>query len=136
MSRTLKWILGIILGLVILAGVGFVVASFFGYGHMSFWGGPAFNSRPMMDGYGFGGRGPLDDFRGFRHPMMGGRGFGGFGFWSMPFFFLGGLLRLVLPLAILALVAFFSYRAGKQAGIRAAQVTNTPEPPPAPEPEE
>jgi hypothetical protein len=134
MSRTWKWILGIVLGLVILAGVGFVVASFFGYGHMSFWGGPAFTSRPMMDGNRFDERGPLGGYQDFRHPMMGGRGFGGYGWIGLPFFFIGGLLRLVFPLALLALVAFFAYRAGKQAGLRAAQVTTTPEPPPAPEP--
>jgi hypothetical protein len=125
MSKTWKWILGITLGLVILAGVGFVAASFFGYGHMSYWGGPAYNSRPMMNGYGFGNRGPVDEFR---HPMMGGRGFGGYGFVVLPFFFIGGLLRLVFPLAILGLVAFFSYRAGKQAGMKTAQVASAPAP--------
>ena len=133
MSRTWKWILGITLGLVILVGVGFVAASFFGYGHMSFRGGPAFYGRPMMDGYGFSDRSPLGGYQEFRHPMMGGRGFGGFGFMSLPFFFLGGLLRLVFPLAVLALEAFFSYRAGKQAGMRTAQEAPAPQPPPAPE---
>jgi hypothetical protein len=127
MSRTWKWILGIVLGFIILIGVGFVAANFFGYGHMSFWGGPAFYGRPMMDGFGFADRGPMDGFRTFRHPMMGGRGFG---FLSLPFFLFGGFLRLVFPLAVLALVAYFSYRAGKQAGKRESQV------PPAPEPEQ
>jgi uncharacterized membrane protein len=128
MSKTLKWILWIFLGLVVLAGVSLVVASFFGYGPMSFWGRPALYGHPMMDGYGFGNRGPLDDFRGFRHPMMGGRGFGGYGLIGTPFFFLGGLLRLFFPLALLALVAFFSYRAGKQAGRKEAQVVAAPSP--------
>lgn len=127
MSRTWKWILGIILGLVVLAGVGFVAANFFGYGHMSFWG------RPMMDGYGFNERGPFGGYQNFRHPMMGGRGFG---LISWPFFLLGGLLRLVFPLAILGLVAYFSYTAGKRTGMRTMQVARTPEPAPAPEPEE
>ena len=125
MSRTWKWILGIVLGLVVLAGVGFLAASYFGFGHMSFWGGP------MMNGYGFNNRGPMQGFRDFRHPMMGGRGFGGYGFIGLPFLFFGGLLRLVFPLAVLALVAFFAYRAGKQAGLRAAAVV--PAPPPEPE---
>jgi hypothetical protein len=111
--------------LVILAGVGFVAASFFGYGHMSYWGGPEYSARPMMDGYGFSDRVPLDGSRDFRHPMMGGRGFGGYGLVSLPFFFIGGLLRLVFSLAILGLVAFFSYRAGKNAGLRDAQITPT-----------
>lgn len=123
MSKTWKWILGITLGLVVLAGVGFLAANFFGYGPISFRGGPAFYGRPMMDGYGFSDRGPLGGYQNFRHPMMGGRGFGGYGFISLPFMFIGGLLRLIFPLAVLALVAYFSYRAGKQAGMKAAQVS-------------
>lgn len=121
MSKTLKWILGITLGFVILVGVGFLVANFFGFGHMSFWGGPAFAGHPMMDGYGFGNRE-------FRHPMMDGRGFGGFGFLSLPFLFVGGLLRLVFPLAVLALVAYFAYQQGKRAGMAAVQSVPTPAP--------
>lgn len=112
MSKTLKWILGITLGLVILAGVGFLAANFFGYGHMSFWGGPAYYGHPMMDGYSFDNRSPMDGFWNFRHPMMGGRGFGIFG---MPFLFLGGLLRLIFPLGVLVLVAYFAYQQGKRA---------------------
>lgn len=127
MSRTWKWILGITLGLVILAGVGFIGARYFGFGHMSFWGGPGFYSHPMMDGYGFDQRGPFGNDQNFRHPMMGGRGLG---LLSFPFLFLGGIIRLLIPLAVVALVAFFSYQAGKQAGVRAAPV------PPAVEPEE
>jgi hypothetical protein len=130
MNKTWKWILGITLGFVILAGVGFLAANYFGFGHMPFWGGPAIYGRPMMDGYGFDDRGPMGNYQNFRHPMMGGRGFGGYGFWSMPFFFIGGLLRLVFPLGILVLVAFFSYRAGKQAGLREAQVLPALEPEP------
>ena len=106
MSKTLKWILGIALGLVILAGVGFVAANFFGLGHMSFWGGPAYSG----------------------HPMMGGRGFGGFGFLGLPFLFAGGLLRLLFPLAVLALIAYFAYQQGKKAGMKTTQVAATPEP--------
>lgn len=136
MSKTWRWILGITLGLVILVGVGFVTASFFGYGHMSIWGGPAYYGRPMMDGYGFGNRTPLDGFREFRHPMMGGRGLYGYGFISWPFLFIGGLLRLIFPLGVLALVAYFSYRAGKQAGMKTVQTTPEPSPVPGEEPEE
>lgn len=112
MSKTWKWILGITLGLVILFGVSFAAASFFGYGHMSFWGGQAYSSHPMMDDYGFSNRGPTDGFRNFRHPMMGGRGFYPFG----GFFFLGGLLRLIFPLAVLVLVGYFAYQKGKRDG--------------------
>ena len=109
MSKTWKWILGIAIGLVVLAGVGFVAANYFGFGHMAYYGRTAYSGHPMMDDYGFGARG-------FRQPMMGGRGFYPFG----GFFFLGGLLRLIFPLGILALVGYFSYRAGKKAGMNDA----------------
>jgi hypothetical protein len=132
MSKTWKWILGITLGLVILVGVGFVAANFFGYGHMSFWGRPAYYGHPMMDDYGFGNRAPMDNFRNFRHPMMGGRGYYPLG----GFFFLGGLLRLIFPLGVLALVAYFSYKAGKQAGMNEALAAAAPEPVIDAEPEE
>lgn len=128
MSKTWKWILGITLGLVVLAGVGFAATYYFGFGHMSFGVGPAYAGHPMMDEYGFGNRGPADGFRNFRHPMMGGRGFYPFG----GFFFLGGLLRLIFPLAVLAAVGYLAYRKGKKDGV--AQVTAaTPQvgPPPA-----
>ncbi len=127
MSKTWKWIFGIVLGLVILAGVGFAVVYFFGFGHMTFWGRPVYSGYPMMDDYGFWNRSPLDGPRTFRHPMMGGRGFDGYGSIGLPFLFFGGLLRLVFPLAVLALVAYFSYQAGKQAGMKAALAMPEPE---------
>jgi hypothetical protein len=112
MSKTWKWILGVVLGLVILFGVGLVAANFFGFGHMSFRSGPAYFNHPMMDDYGFRERVPMDGFRDFRQPMMGGRGFYPFG----GLFLLGGLLRLILPLTILVLVGYFSYQKGKKDG--------------------
>jgi hypothetical protein len=136
MSKTWKWILGIVLGLVILAGVGFLAANFFGYGHMSYRVGPAYSGHPMMDDYGFGNRAPMEGFHNFRQPMMGGRRFGGYGFMSLPFLFVGGLLRLVFPLGLLALVAYFSYKAGKKAGMNAVLPAPEPEPVMDAEPEE
>jgi hypothetical protein len=75
---------------------------------------------------------------GWRHPMMGGfdrndgrdfRRFGGF----LPFGFglmaIGGLLRLLVPLGILALGAYFFYWSGKKAGLKeAAPVVAAPAP--------
>lgn len=112
MSKIWKWILGIVLALVILAGVGFVTANFFGFGRMPFQTGPAYYSHPMMDGYGFGNLAPMGGYQNFRHPMMGGLGFYPLG----GFFFLGGLLRLFFPLAVLAAVGYFAYRKGKKDG--------------------
>jgi hypothetical protein len=142
MSKTWKWILGITLGLVILFGVGFAAATFFGGSHMSFvrsenYGHPmmddyGFNGRgpmgggyndhhPMMDDYGFRGRNPMEGYNNYRHPMM-----GGYGFMPLPFLFLGGLLRLIFPLAILGAVGYFSYKKGKKDGMAAAVVDPAP----------
>ena len=129
MSKTWKWILGIVLGLVILAGVGFVAANFFGFGHMSFWGG-SYYGHPMMDDYGFGDRAPRGGYQNFRHPMMSGRGFYPFG----GFFFLGGLLRLIFPLAVLVAVGYFAYQKGKKDGAaETSAVTPQVEAPPVDE---
>jgi len=122
MSKTWKWIIGIVLGLVILAGIGFVVASYFSYGHMTYFGRVPYSGHPMMDDYGFGNRAPRGGYQNFRQPMMGGRGFYPLG----GFFFLGGLLRLIFPLAVLALVGYFSYRAGKKAGMNTGQHAPAP----------
>ena len=70
-----------------------------------------FNNRR----YPFGDRG----WGGPMMPMMGGRGFRGFGGFmpfGLGFFFLGGFLRLIIPLGVLALVAFIFYQMGKRAG--------------------
>jgi hypothetical protein len=122
MSKTWKWILGITLGLVILFGVGYAAAYFFGLGHMSFWGGPAYSGHPMMDDYGFGERVPRGGYQNFRHPMMGGRGFFPLG----GFFFLGGLLRLIFPLAVLVAVGYFAYQKGKKDGMVEASAISPP----------
>ena len=132
MSKTWKWVIGIVIGLVVLAGVGFVAANYFGFSHMAYFGRTAYSGHPMMDENGFGNRVPMDNFRNFRHPMMGGRGFYPLG----GFFFLGGLLRLIFPLGVLALVGYFSYRAGKKAGMNTALPTPEPEPVMDVEPEE
>ena len=136
MSKTWKWILGIAVFLVVLAAVGFIVFNVWGFGVRT--AGMPFYSRnpPMMRDFDDFRRpmvGPgFDDFRNpmvgpgfdnFRHPVMTGRGFVPFG----GFFFLAGLLRLLFPLGILALVAFVSYRMGKKAGA----ATLAPATPPA-----
>ncbi len=56
--------------------------------------------------------------------MMGGRGFGAFMPFGFGVFFLGGLLRLLMPLILLVLVAILFYQLGKRSG--AARVTVAP----------
>jgi hypothetical protein len=75
-----------------------------------------------------------DGFRG--GPMMGGRGFmpGMFMPFGMGIFFLGGLVRLIIPLGVLVLVAFIAYRLGKNAGkmaVAESQTSNAAEVPDA-----
>jgi hypothetical protein len=126
MSRTWKWILGIFAVLVV---VGLVAGcAFMWRNHTAWWG-----SRPMMYSapasprseqgqvapYGENGyrRYRMDDWG--RMPMMGNRGFPGayaFGPFGMGFMIVAGLLRLVLPLGVLALVAYIFYRMGRHAG--------------------
>jgi hypothetical protein len=79
---------------------------------MTFRTGPAEYGHPMMDDYGFSNRAPMGGYQNFRHPMMGRRGFSPLG----GFFFLGGLLRLVFPLAVLAAVGYFAYKKGEKDG--------------------
>lgn len=162
MSKIWKWILGILIVLVVAAlAVGavfmvrnraFMAASVrpvFGNGQQTRPGiqgtpnpqgtpnAPAAPNRP----YGFNGqKGPMMPYgfngRGNRGPMMGRGGFSHFGMFGMPFgmgfFFLFGLLRLVIPLGILALVAFLFYQMGKRAGVNSvaapASVVSDPAP--------
>lgn len=113
MNINWKWILGIALGLLVLALVGY---GFFMLGQ-------AMGADLLPDGYagrGFGGRMPMHGF--------GGRGMdGGFmphGFGMAPFgigfMFFGGLFRLLIPLALLGLVVWFAYQQGKKAGANAS----------------
>ena len=70
-------------------------------------------------------------------PMMGGRGFNRFGM-MMPFgpfgmglMIVGAFLRLIIPLGILALVAWLFYSLGKRAG-KSASTVQPASPAPAP----
>jgi hypothetical protein len=151
MSKAWKWILGVLAVLVI---VGVVAAVFVWWNHAPLGvrrtaalpqasGTPAPNTpyrqgQPGMP-YGFNENRPNHmngwDFRG---PMMQGRGFrqfGGFGPFGVGFFILGGLLRLIIPLAILALVAFLFYRLGRSAGASAGNSASAPATPASPSPD-
>ncbi len=143
MSRTLKWVLGIVAVLVIVAVV---------VGAVWFWqhgaqmmasyrpyavqpntqlGVPNVPNGPRGFGHNCGN--PMFGY-GFRGPMMG-RGMGRFmrfGPFGMRLFFFGGLLRWIVPLILIVLVAIIFYQLGKRSvTIRhePAPVANPPTPP-------
>jgi len=119
MKKIWKWILGIVLVLVLIVAVG--SAWYFFAGH----------SRGVAMMAEANGRGewrmPMQQWRGaapqFREPKMGGRGFFPYG----GFFFLGGLLRLIIPLGVLVLVIYLAYGAGKKAGMAVVTPTSGPQ---------
>jgi hypothetical protein len=149
MSKTWKWILGVLAALVI---VGVAVGAVFVWrnhaplalarrvdrasqyaqrgpatkvapGTPAAPGSPNFQRRQGTP-YGFG-RGERDFFNGpgGRMPMMGGRGyhaFGGLMPFGFGFFFLSGLFRWVIFIGALILVAVLFYQLGKRAGASAA----------------
>lgn len=142
MSKTWKWVLGILLVLVVVAALVAVPLVMHNYmaanpGVLSQARG--WNNGPMMRGNdGWlgqpgqnSGPGRFDNRGG---PMMGGgrgfarlNGFGPFGFGLM---FLGGLLRLI-PLALFGLLLYGVYQLGKRSGLRSAQIPAPVSTPPA-----
>ena len=120
-----KWVLGIALFVVLLAALVTAPLAIRGYFM-------AQNGAPQSWRV-------LDAPDGWQHPgmsMHNGRGFERFqghpgmmypsrGFMPLPFFsgfmLFGGLLRLVIPLAILAGVGYFAYQQGKKAGMKSVQ---------------
>ncbi len=145
MSKIVKWVLGILAVLVVIA---IVVGAFW------FWqtraqmvtsyrlnatqpnaqGTPGAPTAPNSQnpwrgpeqGFGDNRRLPV------RGPMMGGRLFSHFGPFmpfGMGFFFFGGLFRLIVPLVVLALVAILFYQLGKRAGLSRASAPAAPRQP-------
>ncbi len=146
MSRTLKWVLGILAVLVIAAIAAGAVWAWQNRAQLMAFqrpfavqpnpqatpGVPNFPNGPR--GFGNNGRNPMFGYGyGFRGPMMGGRGrFMNFGPFGLGLFFFGGLLRLVIPLVLLVLVAVIFYQLGKRAGMR--RLEPAPAPPSNPNP--
>jgi len=137
MSKTWRWILGIFVVLVVVAALGFLAWN--AYGSMRWSGRIPASERvrpPMMEQFGRGDRNApwLPDDR-WHMPMMGAYDrfhspMGGYWFLPLPLLFFGGLLRLVVPLGVLALVAYVAYQQGKKAGMQAVLAANAPEPKP------
>jgi len=96
MKAIWKWVIGIVVVLVVIAGL--AAAAFFWHGGLA---GVSYRGMPLERGWYSGPMMRGDDFNWRNTPMMPmmrvGRGFGLFG----GFFFLGGLLRLVLFGALL-----------------------------------
>jgi hypothetical protein len=148
MSKTWKWILGIVIVLLLLAafgGASFVAMRAYNIGAAraaqasqngsQSAGNPGNWRMPMHGNYG-GYQMPYHQrgFGGDGYPRMGVRG--GFGMmpFGMGFFWLGGLFRLIIPLGMIALVLFLGYQWGKRAGDRRAMPAAAPveTAPPAP----
>jgi TRAP-type C4-dicarboxylate transport system permease small subunit len=130
MSRTWKWIIGILVALVV---IGIAVGSVFMWqNHMTWWGPRALTfsapTSPGGQGQEQGVPAPYDDdvypryhmrSWGGHMPMMYGGGYGApyvAGPFGTGFMLLFGLLRLLIPLGVLALVAYLFYQMGKRAG--------------------
>ncbi len=158
MSRTLKWVLGILAVLVVICLVGGVVLAWQGRALMMNYrltavqpngqqlapGAPNGQNNPNNPGnpnnpfgprgYGHNGYGPMNGY-GFRGPMMRGmRGMWGFGPFGMGLFFIGGLFRLFIPLLVLVLVAVLFYWLGRRSAQAHQPVVARSEPVAAPRP--
>ncbi|HVN14686.1 MAG TPA: hypothetical protein VMT73_03020 [Anaerolineales bacterium] len=151
MKTVWKWILGIFIVLVVVGAIAGVALLWHnhilaGFPRMNVFvqrqNGPRMNNGQMPNGnnngrsnngqqpqFGPYSRGPMMN-RGFGFPMMGNRSFMRFGFFpfGMGFMLVGGLLRLILPLVVLALVAYIFYQLGKHAGESRAAVAAAPAP--------
>ncbi len=146
MSRTLKWVLGIVVVLAILAVAAGAVLAWQYRGQMLAGVRPyAAVPNPQgqsgvpnfpngQRGFGYNGRNPMFGY-GFGGPMMRGMGrmmrFGPFG---AGLFFFGGLFRLIVPLLLLVLVAVLFYQLGKRSMRPRASVPVPPAPPSEPNP--
>ncbi len=159
MSKTLKWILGTLAALVIIAVAAAAVYVAWNHAPLSLayrqnrnltapgatpgpsqtqpYGQPnqPYGQTQPNQPFGFRQyRGYPDNGFGRHMPMMGGRGF--FNFGMMPFgfglFFLGGLVRLLIPIVILVLVAILFYQLGRHSRPAPAPVAPSSPPPTAP----
>jgi hypothetical protein len=139
MSKTGKWIIGIVVVLVVLSAFGFLAWNAY---HFTHWSG-------RMRAYERYHPDMREEFEGFEREewdtprvphdrwyesRIGGYKrvhgpMGGYGFMPLPLLVFGGLFRMLVPLGVLALVAYVAYQEGKKTGMKAALEA----PPTAPE---
>ncbi len=151
MSKTWKWILGIVIVLLflgVIGGASFMAMRAYNVGAVrvaqSAQNGQLAPGNPgewRMPMHGYDGQYMMPyhqrGFGGGFYPGMGMRG-GYYGMmpFGMGFFWLGGLFRLIIPLGLIALVLFLGYQWGKRAGrpkVAPAAAAATVTPPPAAE---
>jgi len=141
MSRTWKWILGVLAALIL---VGLIVCAVFVWQNQTTWQGPRammFNA-PAAPGFPQGTPAPGEENQypryhmrewGGRMPMMyyggGMHGLYGYGPFGAGFMMLGGLFHLLIPLGVLALIAYVFYQMGKRAGMGTASAPPSGEQP-------
>ncbi len=145
MSKTLKWILGIVAALVVVAVVVAAVYVLWSHAPLSFSyrlsqpnaplapATPGAPSTQPNQPYGFREyRGFPNDGFGRRMPMFGGRSFYNIGMFPFGLFFLGGFIRLLIPVLIMVLIAILFYQLGRRAGAAPAPATPPSQPPSTP----
>jgi hypothetical protein len=136
MRSVWKWILGILAVLIVcaaLGGLGFFFARGRGADFVSAApvpGNPDTWRMPMHRGFNAPQGGQDFGPGGYGHMRMH-RGYGFFPF-AMPFMMLGGLFRLLIPLALVVLVGVGAYLLGRNSARRAVLSPAAPPPPEAP----
>ena len=136
MKKIWKWILGILIVLVVIAGLvglAFVMRNNMFTANFH----PVYGFQPQQRGnlppqgvnpQARGWNGPMmRGGDGWVRPMMGGRGFGFSPFGLMPFGFMFGGFMGLIPLALLALVFYAVYLIGKNS-VKPASVAAMPTP--------
>jgi hypothetical protein len=144
MSRTWKWILGILAALLIIGVVASAIFVCWNHAPLRLQranvlppaGGTAVPNEPNpknrpAEPFGWEGRRSFGrDDMGWGMPMMYGHGWARPGVYTpfgLGFMIIGGILRLIVPLGILALVAYLFYQMGKRAGAAAGAVSTMPD---------
>jgi len=125
MKTSWKWVLGIVILLVLVAGVFFTTRAMYVSHSARFADVDDFRYQEHHDFERGDKRGQdfdKDKFHGLkdgfnqRLPKYDKWGYGGYGYLPLPFLYISGLLKKLFPLGVLALVAYIAYQQGKRVG--------------------